>query len=79
MADDTRIMYAITHVNRDGMRTLTMANQGRNHYATEEQAQKALAAFRPGLRSVIGEAVETLEVRPVECWSHGDAKGIWFD
>ena len=38
-----KTLFAITHVNKDGMRTLTFANQGRNHYET---ADKAFAAMR---------------------------------
>jgi hypothetical protein len=77
-------MFAITHVNKDGMRTLTFANQGHNHYATREEAEHALKTFTSepyyNLRRVIGDAaVDTLEVREVRCYDHGDAVGIFFD
>lgn len=75
-------LYAITHVNREGMRQLTFANQGRNHYSTQRAAKKALAEFVQvgDLRAkVLGNMADTLEVRPIECYDHGDAKGIYFD
>jgi hypothetical protein len=75
-------MYAITHRNRDGMRILTFPNQGRNHYDTQEAAVQALQQFRDNgsIRNVIGETgYRTLEVRPVTCYDHGDAVGIYFD
>jgi len=71
--------YAITHVGKDGLRTLTFANQGRNHYATRAEAEALIALFAPGLRSVLGAKTATLEVREVDCYDHGDAKGIYFD
>lgn len=73
------IRYAITHVGKDGLRTLTFANQGRNHYVTREEAEALMALFAPGLRNVLGAKTATLEVREVECYDHGDAKGIYFD
>lgn len=76
----TKTMFAITHVNTDGMRGLTFANHGRNHYETQAAAQEALELYKPGLREkVLGDRASTLEVRPVECYSHGDAVGVWFD
>jgi hypothetical protein len=75
----TKTMYAITHVNRQDLRVLTLANQGRNHCDTKEQAQEKLDLFRNSLReSVLGDMADTLEVRPVECYEHGDAIGIYF-
>lgn len=71
--------FAITHVNKDSLRQLTFANQGRNHYDTREAAEKAMHCFEGDLRSkVLGHAANTLEVRPVDCHEHGDAKGIYF-
>ncbi len=75
-----KTMYAITHINKDGMRELTFANQGRKHYATRTEAELALAKYEPELRSkVLGAAADTLQVRAVECFDHGDATGIYFD
>lgn len=75
------IRYAITHLAANGLRTLMFANQGRNHYDTKEQADKALAEYVHvgDLRAkVLHDRAGTLEVRPVDCYEHGDAKGIYF-
>lgn len=77
-----RTRYAITHVSpTTGLRTLTFANQGRNHYDSRAIAEEALAAYYKGdgLRAMLGDAADTLEVREVECYDHGDAIGIYFD
>lgn len=76
-----KTMYAITHVDKDGLRTLTFANQGRNHYETEKAARKHLNAIHANndVHAIWGDAADTLEVRPVECYDHGDAVGIYFD
>lgn len=77
--------HVITHRNRDGMRTLTFAAQGRNTYGTPEEAGAALAAFllnsEDTLIQVHGpQSRGTFEVRPCECWpGHNDPKGVWFD
>lgn len=74
------ILYAITHINKDGYRTLTFANQGRNHFNTPEEAENAMRVFEPGLRDkILGNLADTLQVRPVDCYEHGDAKGIYFE
>lgn len=77
-------MFAITHLNRDGVRQLTRANQGRNHFASEADAERYLALFKQSneasLAQVFGQqAVDTFAVRPVKCYEHGDAVGIYFD
>jgi len=75
-----KTLFAITHVNRNGMRTLTFANQGRNHYDNAQTAQQALWDYQADLRAkLLGEAADTLEVRPVLCYDNGDAVGVWFD
>jgi hypothetical protein len=77
-----KILFAVTHINAKlNMRQLTFANQGRNHYHTVEAAQSALDAFKSPLVSsgVITQAEgETLAVRPVKCYDHGDAMAIYF-
>jgi hypothetical protein len=74
------IRYAITHVNKDGMRTLTFANQGRNLYETREIAEASVDLLKDSLREkVLGDMADTLEVRQVDCYESGDAKGIFFD
>lgn len=76
-----RTMYAITHVNKHGLRTLTQANQGRNHFAIPELAALALCNFvnNGRLYEHIGETLEntTLAVSEVECYDHGDAVGVY--
>ena len=76
--------YAITHVNRDRLRVLTFANQGRNHYDDRADAARRLASFLQGnpeqtLRDIYGDpAIGTFEVTPVECYDHGDATRTVF-
>jgi hypothetical protein len=84
-SDNRRVIrYAVTHINRDGMRTLTRANQGRNHFVNKEQAEQWIQTVygntpEATIRQVYGpQALGTFEVRPVECYSHGDAIGIFF-
>jgi len=69
-------------------RMLFGAQQGRNTYATEAEAEAARAAFLDegsGLRERFPLAWSTLEVRPCECWvlassgEPGDPVGIYFD
>lgn len=80
-----KTLYAVTHINRDGMRQLTWPNQGRYHYETPEMAQKwisdATANNSPeNLSRFFGpQAIGTFEVRPVECYDNGDAVRIFFD
>jgi len=77
--NDTKIIrYVLTHVNKDGMRTLVDPMQGRYTYATKDEAQKRLDAFKPQLESTLG--YHDLEVRPVEVYPvHFDPKTCWFD
>lgn len=83
---DTVIRYVVTKVDKNGMRTLAMAAQGRNTYASAEEAQTWLDAMRNSphnsaqtLQSVYGD-VTKMEVRPCECWPvHFDPKGVYFD
>ena len=69
--------YAITHINKDGDRVLTFANQGRNHYDTMTEAQLALEMYAPSLDQKTGVNVETLAVVAIDCYDNGDAKGIY--
>jgi hypothetical protein len=76
------IRYVVTYVNRDGMRTLVGAAQGRNTYDTAEQAQKWIDAARKNNSAstlAMFGVPDTLEVRSCLCYHHGDPKGIWFD
>ncbi len=68
--------FVITHVNdKDGLRRLTFAKDGRDTYETREAADAALVAFRGprGLPKVLSVAeLATLLVLDVECYDHGD-------
>jgi hypothetical protein len=83
MTTTKRTRFAITHLHKNGLRGLTLANQGRNHYDTRAEALAALAAFmnpEHGLDKVLDAAeYSTLRVDPIECYDHGDAVGIWVD
>lgn len=82
-ATTRRTRYAITHVHKNGLRGLTFANQGRNHYDTRAAAYEALGAYmRPGNgldRVLEPKQFESLRVDTIECYDHGDAVGIWVD
>ena len=78
--------YVATYINKDGMRALMSAMQGRNTFATPEDAQRWIdAVYTNGnnsadvLRSVWGENPQC-EVRPVECYPvHHDPITCYFD
>lgn len=77
-------LFAITHINNEGHRLLSFANQGRNHYDTRELAESKLAALlkynsEAELKNGFGPNFSTLAVSEVECYEHGDAKGIYLD
>lgn len=78
------IRYVVTHINKDGMRTLAHAQQGRNTYETPEAAQAWINAAKANntvatLQSVYPNP-DSLEVRPCECYpGHFDPKGIYFE
>lgn len=72
-----RTRYVLTHLAKDGLRTLVNANQGRNHYDTREEAEHALEALAPQLRERLG--MRALEVRATECYDHGDAVSVYSD
>lgn len=76
-----KTLFAITHINKQGMRGLTEPNQGRFHFATFDEAQARLDALRDSLTEKIlgAEMGATLEVRAVKCYDHGDAIGVWFN
>ncbi len=76
--------YVATYVNRDGMRTLMRAAQGRDTFATAADAQAWIDAVTANnsadtIRQVWG-ANPHFAVRPCDCWpGHFDPKGVWFD
>ena len=74
-----KTMFAITHEAADGNRVLTLGNQGRNHWETREAAEEAMKALEPGLRSrVLGAKADTLAVKAIRCYDHGDCVGSVF-
>jgi len=79
---DHVIRYVVTHIGKDGMRTLIGPAQGRCTYATQEQAEEYKTAVLSNnsmdtLKSMYGFP---LEVRPCRCWPlHFDPKEIYFD
>jgi hypothetical protein len=74
----TKIMYALTYRGENDLRTLMRANQGRNHFETEEAANEYLAAVLSNNSADTLKMFPFLEVRPVECYMHGDAVGCNF-
>jgi hypothetical protein len=79
---ETVTRYVVTHIGRDGLRTLVHAAQGRWTYATPEGAQ---AWIDNAMRSNSRDSIEAvfglpLEVRPCQCWpGHFDPVGVYFD
>jgi len=80
-----KIRFALTHINREGIRALTRANQGANHFDTKEQAEAHFLSFLKNntqklLEQVYGrQAFTTFEIRPVKCYDSGDAIDVYFD
>jgi hypothetical protein len=78
------IRYVVTYINKDGVRELAHAMQGRHTYETPEAAQAWIDAATQNnsadtLRSVYGN-VSKLAVRPCHCWPvHFDPIGRYFD
>jgi hypothetical protein len=82
--DRSVIRYVPTYVNKDGMRTLMTAAQGRHTHATPTAAQAwldAVAAHNSvGVKESLWGPNPQIEIRPVECWAgHFDPIGIYFD
>lgn len=73
--------YAITHMSRKtGLRTLSLPNQGRNHSDSRQEAEGHLSALQgpDGLCRVMDpQEFLTLRVDEIECYDHGDARGIY--
>lgn len=72
VAVETVRRFATTHVSdRWGWRRLTLAQQGRETFATRAEGERALAALSgpQGLRRVLSSTeCATLAVSEVECW-----------
>lgn len=74
--------YAITFIDKDGNRALAMANQSRNHFDTQKEADDYLTVMKSvnsadTLKSLFGD-IETLRADPIECYNHGDATRTIF-
>lgn len=82
--EDHVIRYVVTHIGKDGLRTLCGPVQGRITKETPEEAQQLLDSMMQNnltegerLAGVYGLP---LEVRPVKCYpGHFDPIGIYFD
>lgn len=76
--------YVATYVNKDGMRTLMQASQGRFTFATETEAAEWIAAVTKNnsadtIRQVWGENPK-FETRPCPCYPvHFDPQTVWFE
>lgn len=81
---DSVTRFVGTYVNQKGVRTLMSAAQGRNTYATADEAQSWVDAVSKNnsastIRQVWGDNPR-FEVRPVPCWpNHFDPQTICFE
>ena len=77
------ILYNLSFIAKNGLRTIVGPAQGRCMKATREEAETALRNLlannsRERLVSVFGEqAIGTFRVDSFDCWDHGDPKGIY--
>lgn len=76
------ILFNISYLGKDGLRTLFGPAQGRCMCKTREEAEEKLRAFmtesEERLVQIYGEQSRgTFRVDPFECWDHGDPKGIY--
>lgn len=80
----TVVRYVATYINRDGMRTLMGAVQGRHTWGDAAGAQGWLDAVMQNnspkqIASLWGDHPR-FEVRACVCWAgHYDPVGVWFD
>jgi len=66
-----------TTLDKDGVRVMAFANQGRHHYDTREAAEAWIAEARHSFEGRI-ENPESIEAAAVECYDNGDAKRTVF-
>ena len=77
-------LWALTHVNRHGLRQLTRPNQGRNHWTTRELAECYLRGFlhyngEARLAEIFGpQSIGTFKVWQIKCHASGDAVRVYF-
>ena len=75
------IRYAIAGVRKNGLRTMTSPHQGRNTFATPQEAADRLAALRSNNSNGLLESTcgRDLAVVRVHCYPvHFDPIGIFF-
>jgi len=78
-------LYQVTYVQKDGLRTLMGAAQGRLMHHSREAAEEFLVALLQNnaedrLVSVFGEQARgTFRVDAFECYDHGDPVSIYVD
>lgn len=79
------IRFVISHINKDGMRTMTYAVQGRNTRGSKKEARGLLRNFlannaKETLIGIYGsQSIGTFEVSAVECYEgHNDPKGCFI-
>lgn len=79
MATVTR--YVVTHLNRDGVRTLAHSMQGRCTYETAAEAEQWIKDAVSANGHKLGEFYGLpLQVHAVECYpGHFDPTTCWFD
>jgi len=81
---ESHIRYALTHINTDGVRELSLHNQSHNHFDTEVKGNEYLKAFlennsQDTILSIFGkQSAGTFQIKPVECHFGGDAKERYF-
>lgn len=80
------LRYVISNIDKDGFRTMTYAQQGRNTKATREEAERELIALLGNnsverLEGVFGsQSTGTFEVSVIDCYpGHNDPKGCYID
>ncbi len=80
-----KTMFALTHINPDGLRRLTRRNIGGNHFETKEIADEYLREFlesnsRGSLIDVYGSlSLDTFKIIPIECYDSGDSVNYYVD
>lgn len=80
------LRFVISHINKDGFRSMTYVNRGENTKATREAAEKLLRNFIENntsevLSGVYGsQSIGTFEISAIECYpSHFDPIGHYID
>lgn len=74
--------FVITKIDKDGLRVLAVANQGRNHFDTKAEAKAHLKAILSNnsantLKSVFGDTTK-MKVIAAPCYDHGDCMHTVF-